>query len=364
MKWLDQSSPLPAQVSRQISAISICATIGTGIFILTLPNSLREAGPAGVLLAYTFTSTVVYATCISNAEMMSYMPDAGGLVGLADIFVDPALGFAIGWSSWYNWAILIPDYLGIAANLITSYVFPETPTRESTTLVNVIGAFLLVMVVFMNCLRAERVGSVHSVFALVKLATLAVLIVSALFIALIPVPLCNTSSPPHNCNTPGSKETLTNIHIGGSYWRRPGPFAQIQFGLFYKPGNGGRIAGVFNVLIQSLFSFNGTETLSIVGRELINPATVSSAVAHSHLISHVQLEHSDFSPPDVASSHYNIHTCRRGDRAGGTIRPRRSTESLFYTWIAVDHRIRHSDEESNPTLYYRRLIFTQRVGCG
>ncbi|KAH7097643.1 amino acid permease-domain-containing protein [Auriculariales sp. MPI-PUGE-AT-0066] len=237
---------------------------------MTLSSSLQQAGPAGVLIAYIFISTMVYATCISNAEMMSFMPDVGGLVGLADIFVDPALGFTIGWGSWYDWAILIPDHLGVAANLIKSSLAFSVSSRESTILFNVIGGLLLVAAVAMNSLRTERVGSIHSVFALLKLATLAILIVSALIIALAPVPLCNTFPAPQGCNIPGSIETLSSIYIGASYWRRPGPFSQQILNI---RGAKGQIMGIFNVLIQSLFAFNGTEAVSIMGRELINPST-------------------------------------------------------------------------------------------
>ncbi|KAH7097646.1 amino acid permease-domain-containing protein [Auriculariales sp. MPI-PUGE-AT-0066] len=243
-----------------------------------LSTSLQQAGPAGVLIAYITTSTVVYATCISNAEMMSYMPDAGGLVGLADIFVDPALGFTLGWGVWYNWCIVAAQQLASAARLIKSDASGWTPGPKSTIYFNIFGAIFLIAVVVINFLRVERFGFIHSVFALLKLGTLTFLSaqlqfdepiyltctrgLAALIITLAPVPLC--------CNTPGSAETLSSFYIGGSYWRHPGAFAQHPFGIH---GAKGQIMGVFTVLIQSHFAFIGTEIGSSIGQELKNPAT-------------------------------------------------------------------------------------------
>lgn len=33
-----------------------------------------------------------------------YRPNVGGVVGLADLYVDPALGFSLGWAAWVSLA--------------------------------------------------------------------------------------------------------------------------------------------------------------------------------------------------------------------------------------------------------------------
>ncbi|KAH7097639.1 amino acid permease-domain-containing protein [Auriculariales sp. MPI-PUGE-AT-0066] len=268
-RWLDRVSPLPSQVSRQhLSAISICSTIGSGLFIAALSNSLKMAGPAGVLIAYITTSTIVYATCISNAEMVGFMPNAGGPVGLADVFVDPALGFALGWGAYYHWSIMIPAQLAIAAKLVKSYVALEVTTRATIVYYVSAGIFLAV-VVALNCLSAKRFGAIHAAFAVLKLISLAVLIFSVVVIDWAGVPLCNTWPPPEACNVPGSAETFAQLHIGGLYWRHPrGPFAEHPFDIGGR--RRGSIMGIFTALIQSLFAFNGTEVGSIIGREVID----------------------------------------------------------------------------------------------
>ena len=40
--------------------------------------------------------------------MTSYFsPNVGGVVGLADLYVDKALGFSMGWAAWYKWSITL-----------------------------------------------------------------------------------------------------------------------------------------------------------------------------------------------------------------------------------------------------------------
>jgi len=40
--------------------------------------------------------TVVYCVVISLGEMVAYLPNVGGPVGLAHLYADPALAFALG----------------------------------------------------------------------------------------------------------------------------------------------------------------------------------------------------------------------------------------------------------------------------
>lgn len=50
---------------------------------------------------YFVMSTVVYGMVVSIGEMVAVYPYCRGTVALADRFVDPALGFAMGWNAWY-----------------------------------------------------------------------------------------------------------------------------------------------------------------------------------------------------------------------------------------------------------------------
>lgn len=63
----------------------------------------------------------------SLAELAAYMPVTGSFSTYATKFVDPSLGFALGWNYWYNWAITIALELA-AVTLIMKFWFPDTPS--------------------------------------------------------------------------------------------------------------------------------------------------------------------------------------------------------------------------------------------
>lgn len=66
---------------------------------------------------------MVYCLCVSIGEMIAFLyvflhdtmfsataeltgypnsPNVGGIVGLADLYVDPAFGFSLGWAAWVS----------------------------------------------------------------------------------------------------------------------------------------------------------------------------------------------------------------------------------------------------------------------
>ncbi|KAH7097637.1 amino acid permease-domain-containing protein [Auriculariales sp. MPI-PUGE-AT-0066] len=283
-RWFDKVSPLPPQLSLQCvhassvhSRVTAGSVIGTGVFISTLSTSLRQAGPGGVFIAYVLTSTIVYATSTSNAEMMAHMPNVGGPVGLADVFVDPALGFALGWGAWYHWAIIIPVQIAAAGRLMKSYISTSV-TAPATILYWVSIAAFIATAVGLNFLGAKKFGNIHIAFAVMKIGALVLLAISTFIIDWSPVSACNTFPAPEGC--PKFNATLVDslpcvsshgdsdeFTIGTTYWRCPGPFGQ-PFG---TKGSTGSFLGVLQVLIQAVFSFNGVEVGSVPGREVKDP---------------------------------------------------------------------------------------------
>lgn len=92
----------------EISADSLIpkstGTIGTGLFIGS-GGALHNSGPAGALIGYAFVGTLVYSVMIGLGEMATYIPVSGAFTTFAARFVDPSLGFAMGWIYWFSWAI-------------------------------------------------------------------------------------------------------------------------------------------------------------------------------------------------------------------------------------------------------------------
>jgi len=85
--------------SRHLQMIAIGGTIGTGLFIGS-GGALSKAGPAGALIAYIFVGTIVYSVMVALGEMATFMPIAGAFSVYAGRFVDPSLGFSMGWIYW------------------------------------------------------------------------------------------------------------------------------------------------------------------------------------------------------------------------------------------------------------------------
>ena len=108
--------------ARHLSMIAIGGCIGTGLFMAS-GEAIHSAGPGGALLAYAAIGLMVYFLMTSLGEMATYLPVAGSFSTYASRFVDPSLGFALGWNYWFNWVITVAADISIAA-LVISYWEP------------------------------------------------------------------------------------------------------------------------------------------------------------------------------------------------------------------------------------------------
>src|SRR5690606_23652543 len=98
----------------------------------------------------------------SLGELATYMPEAGSFNTYASRFVDPSLGFALGWNFWFNWAITIASELA-AATLIIKYWFPDSPSY--------LWSLLFLAIIFgLNLLSVKGYGESEYWFALIKIA--------------------------------------------------------------------------------------------------------------------------------------------------------------------------------------------------
>lgn len=77
--------------------MALAGAIGTGLF-LGSGRTIRRTGPAGALICYSAIGGLVLCVMGCIAEMSALAPVSGAFVRHAELFVDPALGFAIGWS--------------------------------------------------------------------------------------------------------------------------------------------------------------------------------------------------------------------------------------------------------------------------
>ncbi|KAJ7765332.1 amino acid permease/ SLC12A domain-containing protein [Mycena metata] len=230
---------------RHVQMIALAGTLGTGLF-LGSGKAIAHAGPAGALLAYMHVGTICYCMLMSLGEIMCYMPISGGYIHFAARFIDPAMGFALGWLQWYGGIIALPTEI-ISATLIIGFwdSGPEGAGMAKSHLAGYL-ALLLFLCAAVNFLGVRWFGESEFAFAIIKISLVIGCIISGLVIDL-------GGGPGHH-------------RIGFRYWKEPGAFAQ-----YLVPGNTGVFLGWFQTLLQAAFAYLGMESLAITAAEVKNP---------------------------------------------------------------------------------------------
>ncbi|KAK4683742.1 hypothetical protein P7C73_g6486, partial [Tremellales sp. Uapishka_1] len=240
---------------RHIAMIALGGAIGTGLF-LGSGSALHSGGPVGTWLAYIAMSSMVYSMMVALGEMATLFPVSGGFTHYATRFVDPALGFALGFNYWYSYAITIPTEV-VAASIVITYWDEHTNAAVYITV-------LSVAILFINFWGAKAYGEAEFWFSAIKIVTIVGLI-------LLGVVLMCGGGPDHD-------------PIGFRYWRNPGPFNQITINNNSDTpgtvsGSWGSFLAWFYILVQAAFSFIGTEIIATTVGEAENPRkTVPKAI--------------------------------------------------------------------------------------
>ncbi|RUS24500.1 lysine-specific permease, partial [Jimgerdemannia flammicorona] len=228
----EDTVPVERQVQRKLKQrhlqmIAIGGTIGTGIFVSS-GASIAAAGPGGALVSYLLVAVMVYFIVMSLGEMSALIPVSGAFTTFASRFVDPALGFTLGWIYWAQWAISIPSEL-TAAGFIIQFWNPDFPIWASSLII-------IVVLFCVNLIGVRIYGETEYWLSLVKVLTvIAFIIVGRTF--------DNSSTKTGILVDAGA---VGGQAIGASSWQLPG-----------AAFNQGAL-GIFQVLLFAFFSFGGT----------------------------------------------------------------------------------------------------------
>ncbi|KAK6214556.1 hypothetical protein LQW54_004277 [Pestalotiopsis sp. IQ-011] len=222
---------------RHIQMISLAGAIGTGLF-LGSGSALAKGGPLGAFLGYTFTGVLASSVALAAGELGALVPLNGGIVRYSELFVDPALSFAVGWNVVYFYLTSCPNEIVAAAVLIEYWL----------TINNAIWVTVFNILVIISCSLFVRVyGELEFGFSMLKI----MLIVFVNILALVVT-----------CGGGPSGEA-----IGFRYWHTPGLFVQ-YLGL---PGATGRFLGFWSTFSTAIYSYSGIETISISAAEVECP---------------------------------------------------------------------------------------------
>ncbi|KQL55211.1 gamma-aminobutyrate permease [Heyndrickxia shackletonii] len=216
--------------SRHLTMISIGGAIGTGLF-LGSGAAIHTAGPGGALLAYALVGAMVFFVMTSLGEMAAFMPTSGAFSTYGTKFIDPAFGFALGWTYWFNWAMTIAAEL-TASTMIMKFWFPNSPSLLWSL------SFLL-LIFLLNYLSVKGYGEGEYWFSFIKVSAVVIFIIVGVLM-------------------------IFGI-MGGEV------IGFKNFTVDKAPFPGGFL-GVFIVFIAAGFSFQGTEIVGVAAGESEDPA--------------------------------------------------------------------------------------------
>ena len=192
--------------------IALAGAIGTGLF-LSSGKAIRRAGPAGVLIGYSGVGVLVCSVTLCLAELSALAPVSGAFVRQSEMFVDRALSFAVGWSTFYGSAVAVPSEWTAVAVVMTYW----TDLNAGVWIAICIGmsvvslpanpALTLAVITFATNMFFVRIfGEVELACAMLKI----MLIIGLIIFGLI-----------YDLGGVNGQE-----RIGFRYWRDPGAFGQ------------------------------------------------------------------------------------------------------------------------------------------
>ncbi|MGH8920590.1 MAG: amino acid permease, partial [Actinomycetes bacterium] len=215
--------------SRQLAMIGIGGAIGTGLF-LGSTLAISNAGPAAII-AYIVCGLVALVISWALAEMVVVHPDAGAFGSIAHSYIGAWAGFVIRWTYWAGQVIAIGGEV-VAAGIYIQYWWPAVPLWLPVV------AFSLV-ILGVNAMTVSIFGTLEYWFSMVKVTAIAVFVILGLIMIVF--------------GLPGQRAT--------------GFGALTDHGGFLPNG----VSGLGLAMVFALFSYIGTEVVSVTAAESENP---------------------------------------------------------------------------------------------
>lgn len=186
---------------------------------------------------------------VALGEMATYIPISGAFTSYATRFVDPSIGFAMGWIYWFSWAITFALELTITGLLIQYW--------DQSLHIAIFIAVFWVFITACNLLPVSFYGELEFWFSMVKVLTVCGFLIFGI------------------CMNAGVGQ---EGYIGFKYWNNPGAFNTSFDGIEDNESLATFVA-FWSVMIQAGFSYQGTELVGIAAGETENPRkNVPSAI--------------------------------------------------------------------------------------
>lgn len=173
---------------------------------------------------------VVYAL----GELAIMYPISGGFYTYSSRFIDPSWGFAMGWNYYFQWAIVLPLEITVAAEVIK---FWNTDVHVAVWI-----TVFLVAIIVINIFGVLGYGEEEFWSSALKLSAIVIFLIIGLVLVL----------------GGGPSSGIYTEYWGARYWYDPGAFR-----------NG--FKGFCSVFVTAAFSFSGTELVGLAAAESRTP---------------------------------------------------------------------------------------------
>ena len=199
-------------------------------------KALRTAGPAGILIGWALTGTMIYCMVMAMGELAVTFPVSGGFTTYATRFIDESFGYANNFNYMLQWLVVLPLEI-VAASITVNYWGTDPKYRDGFV------ALFYVVIVSINMFGVKGYGEAEFVFSFIKVITVIGFIILGIIL------VCGGGP--------------VGGYIGGANWHNPGAFV----------GNtaGKRFKGVCSVFVTAAFSFAGSELVGLASAETANP---------------------------------------------------------------------------------------------
>ncbi|EXJ87720.1 hypothetical protein A1O1_04645 [Capronia coronata CBS 617.96] len=231
---------------RHVQLMAIGGSIGTGLFV-GIGGSLSRAGPLSLVLGYLFWGILFVWPCnLCVAEMCAWLPVRGTIFELAGRYVDPALGFAMGWTYFFAGAMLVCTEYSAVATVMQYWTTDVNPAVWIT--------ICLVVCFALNVIAVRWYGESEFVMASTKILLLIGLVLLT-FITMV------GGNPKHDT-------------YGFRYWKHG-----LAMHPYYAKGTTGRFLGWWSVVRYAAFTVAGPDLISLAAGEIQNPRRTIPRVA-------------------------------------------------------------------------------------
>lgn len=177
---------------------------------------------------------------MSLGEMATWLPLPGAIPQFCARYVDDALGFAVGWNTWFTAVITLCAEIAAVCSLIQFW--------EGARDINISAwiVLLIALVLIINVFAVGIYGEAEFVFASIKVLAILGLLILGLVIDLGGAP--------------------THDRLGFRYWKNPGAMKE-----YIAVGDTGRFLGLWSTFVNAAFSFGGIEMVAVAAGEAENP---------------------------------------------------------------------------------------------